>query len=272
MSVEERVIRVGSLSLATRAWLLEDRPSVVLVHGLGTNVETWGLLVPRLRDWCTVIAFDRRGHGHSSDATSHTTTDLANDIEGVIQAYRITRPILIGHSIGAWDCLTYAARGSAQAIVCLDQLIASDDPVWRESLNSPNPAGEHGYTDAEIAKHRTQGALELGDPAWREVYGPMNRRAIVRKPDGLFYYRPGTETIRQIHSGWTSVIANGEPYDDISCRVIAVIAERNTGPIHDSLTRLVLRRRLEMVNAESNHDIHVEQPQLIADFIRSMMP
>jgi pimeloyl-ACP methyl ester carboxylesterase len=242
----------------------------VLVHGLGTNLENWGSLVPRLRDWCTVIAFDRRGHGRSSDAASYPATDLADDIGTVTDAYGLVIPILVGHSIGAWDCLTYAARRSVRAVFCLDQAIAADDPAWCESLR--NSAGDEGrgYTDAEFAEQMAQGEAELGERLWQETYGPMNRRAVARRSDGLLYYRPDPPTLRAIQVGWASFIANGEPYDDMSCRTIVVLVRRNVGPIHDALKRLVAWRGLETRDADSGHDIHVEQPQLIADLVREI--
>lgn len=268
----ERIVQAGSVSLATRAWLCRTGPCVVLVHGLGTNLESWGSLVPLLRGWCTVIAFDRRSHGHSSDAASYTATELAGDIAAVVDTYDLAEPILIGHSIGAWDCLTYAARHPARAVICLDQAIASDDPVWRGSLSGAesSSAAERGYTDLDWTELMTRAEAELGAQAWRELYGPMNRRATVRRSDGLRYIRPDPRVLRDIQSSWASFIGNGEPYDDIACRTVVALAQRNPGPIHDALKRLVSRRNLESIDADSDHDIHVRQPQLIADSVRSI--
>lgn len=273
--MEERAVPAGSLSLATKAWLHIDAPCVVLVHGLGTNLDHWGSVVPLLRDWCTVIAFDRRGHGRSSTAQNFDATDLADDIAAIVDAYDVVDPILVGHSIGAWDCLTYGTRSTARAIICLDQAIASEDSVWRGSLNpqdSPDDVVEPGYTDVEIADQMAQGRAELGERLWRETYGPMNDRALSRRPDGRLYYRPDSQTLRAIRSGWGSFVAGGEPYDLIDCRVVVALAERNTGPIHDALRRVVVRHGLETVSTDTGHDIHVQQPQLVADLVRSVSP
>ena len=268
--MEERIVRVGPVSLAARSWHRPSGPCVILVHGLGHNMETWGSLVPLLRDFCTVVAFDRRGHGHSSDATDYRAATLANDVGAIASSYAITDPILVGHSIGAWDCLRYAERGSACAVICLDQAIASDDPVWRGSLDTTESPNDRGYSDAEIAEHFAHGAATLGEAAWREIYGPMNQRAIVRRPDGLFYYRPDSRNLREIRSAWRTFAAGGEPYDNIDCRVVVVLAHRNTGPIHDALERLIARRSVEFVNADTDHDVHIQQPRLIADLIREL--
>lgn len=304
--MEERIVAVGSVSLATKAWLRPDGPCVVLVHGLGTNLDHWGSLIPLLRDWCTVVAFDRRGHGRTSPADRYRATDFADDIAAVVDAYDIVDPILVGHSGGAWDCLSYAARSGARMIICLDQAIASEDPVWRASLepqdppadarshtahnsalrkqppmsdtaaagtepakdNPPTDTAAHCYTDTEVAARMTQGRAELGERLWNETYGPMNERALSRNADGLLYYRPEPSTLRAIRSDYGSFVAGGEPYDSIVCPVVVVLADRNSGPIHDALRRVVARRGLVTVDADTTHDIHVHQPQLIADLIR----
>ncbi len=267
----ERIVRVDSGSLATRAWLRRSGPCVVLVHGHATNLESWGSLIPRLRDWCSIIAFDRRGHGHSSDARSFTAMELANDIAAVTIAYDVAEPIIIGHSAGAWDALAYAAQAAPLGVICLDQAIASDDPIWRESLQQNNDRTtsaqeDPGHTDAEWAIRMAQGEAELGQQLWRETYGPMNRRGAVRGPDGLIRYRPGPQARKRIQADWTTFAACA-PHDDIACPIVVVLAQHNQGPIHDALRRHAAARQFETVEAESGHDIHVEQPHLIADIV-----
>lgn len=273
--VFERTVRTGSGSLATRAWLADSGPCVVLVHGSGANLESWNALVRRLVGQHSIVAFDRRGHGRSSDASSYTATELADDIAAVADAYEFGRPIVVGHSAGAWDSLIYATRASLRATICLDQAIASDDPVWADALmlrddqaESPRSCtSDPGYTDTEWAERMAQGEADLGARTWQETYGPMNHRGAVRGPDGRLHYHPGPQGFRHIQSDWTSFVTAGEPYEHITSPIAVVLARRNTGPIHEALRRLVARRQLETFDADSDHDIHVEQPQLVADLV-----
>lgn len=270
MRASERTIRAGSVSLATKLWPAENGPRIVLVHGHGTNLETWRLLIDELVGLGSVIAFDRRGHGRSSDAHSYAAADLTNDIAAVSDFYGVTDPIVVGHSTGAWDGLGYATRSSARAVICLDQAIASDDPVWAGRLVQldDHTGPEPGYTDAEWAARLAAGEAAVGEQLWRTVYGPMNERGLVRGSDRLLRYRPDLTMLRRVQADWMSFVETGEPYDRIACPVSIVLARHNTGPVHDALRRLGERRHLRVHEADSGHDIHVQQPQLVARLVR----
>lgn len=127
-----------------------------------------------------------------------------------------------------------------------------------------------GYSETEWADQMTQGEAEVGANAWRQTYGPMNRRGAVRDSSGLIHYRPGSLALRRIQADWSS-FAIDEPYDGIAGKVVVVLADRNAGPVHDALNRLTSRRHLGAVRADSGHDIHIHQPQLVADLTHSLI-
>lgn len=69
----------------------------------------------------------------------------------------------------------------------------------------------------------------------------------------------------------TSAELDDEPYDAIHCPVVVMLAERNTGPVHDMLWRLVRRRGLRAVAVDSGHDIHVERPEAVVGVVRELL-
>lgn len=188
---------------------------IVLVHGHGTDARSWDVLAARLEQQYTVVAYDRRGHGRSSSAGPFAIADFASDLGAVVRGLALERPLLIGHSVGAWDVLTYAAREPAAGVICLDHAIASRDPYWK---------------------------TVYGGPA-----------------DGA----------RTVEAGWATV--GDEPYDEIPCPVVVMLAERNTGPLHDTLHRLIRRRGLHTVGVDSDHDIHVEQPDVVCRVVGEVL-
>jgi hypothetical protein len=205
------IVRNGGVDLAVQP--------IVLVHGHGTSLRGWEALAGLLeRHHQTVVAYDRRGHGRSSSAGSFTIDDFVADLGAVVRRLELEAPLLIGHSVGSWDVLTYAAREPAAGVICLDHAIASRDPYW---------------------------ATVYGGPA------------------------AGSREARTIEAGWATV--GDEPYDEISCPVAVMLAERNTGPIHDMLHRLVRRRGLWTVDVDSDHDIHVEQPDVVTALVREVL-
>jgi len=54
---------------------------VVLVHGLGSELETWRPVLDRLRSKQRTIAYDQRGHGQSDRAAEYSVEALADDLE-----------------------------------------------------------------------------------------------------------------------------------------------------------------------------------------------
>lgn len=90
--------------LAVRSWGSDGAPPLVMVHGLGMSVQSWGLLPDRLRADYRVLAYDLRGHGDSSAAPGgdYSLEAHARDLRAVLRtAVRAGRPaVLVGNSLG----------------------------------------------------------------------------------------------------------------------------------------------------------------------------
>jgi pimeloyl-ACP methyl ester carboxylesterase len=77
-------------------------PAVVLVHGLGSELEVWREQLDHLRASRRAVAYDQRGHGRSDRARdgAYTVDALAADLDAVIAALGLGRVVLIGHGAG----------------------------------------------------------------------------------------------------------------------------------------------------------------------------
>lgn len=87
-------------------------PVVVLVHGIGGDVDGWAYVRDILiEDGLSTVALDVRGHGYSSHpkkAKDYTMHLLLKDILHVIDAEHLGRVFLVGHSGGAVLALNFA--------------------------------------------------------------------------------------------------------------------------------------------------------------------
>lgn len=111
----EHRIDVGGLALRVREWPA-DGPPVILIHGLASNSRIWDDVAPRLARGRHVVALDQRGHGLSDRPTDGFTFDkVAGDILAVIDALKLERPALVGHSWGGNVAVAFAA---SQPEVC----------------------------------------------------------------------------------------------------------------------------------------------------------
>jgi pimeloyl-ACP methyl ester carboxylesterase len=83
---------------------------VVLVHGLGSELETWRPVLDRLRGSRRVIAYDQRGHGQSEAAGEYSIEALADDLGRVVEQLGLPQFWLAGHSFSGTLVSAYAAE------------------------------------------------------------------------------------------------------------------------------------------------------------------
>jgi pimeloyl-ACP methyl ester carboxylesterase len=89
-----------------------DGQPVVLLHGLASNARIWELLVPTLlQHSLNPLAFDQRGHGLTDKPDGdYGFETFSHDLAAFLEACSLERPVLVGHSWGAWVALDFAAR------------------------------------------------------------------------------------------------------------------------------------------------------------------
>ena len=84
---------------------------LVLLAGLGNTAHTFDRFAPKLVDQFHVYAITRRGHGASSTPVSGYGADrLADDVLQVIEALKLTRPIVAGHSVAGEELSSIGTR------------------------------------------------------------------------------------------------------------------------------------------------------------------
>ncbi|RKH79232.1 alpha/beta hydrolase [Corallococcus sp. AB045] len=101
--------REGSVRLSTGVTLRyveqgrQDGPVVVLLHGYTDSHHTWDLDLQRFSRDFHIYALDQRGHGDSSrPACCYTQQAFAKDVVAFLDAKRVSRAVLVGHSMGSF--------------------------------------------------------------------------------------------------------------------------------------------------------------------------
>lgn len=104
-----RRIETGGIALHVREG--GCGPSLLFFHGITSNSAVFAPLMARLSDRFTTIAVDQRGHGLSDKPeTGYEANDYADDIAALIRTLDRGPAILVGHSLGARNSVTAAAR------------------------------------------------------------------------------------------------------------------------------------------------------------------
>src|SRR6185295_16115713 len=102
----EMVETPDGLRLAVQEWGNPDGPAILFIHGLGQSHLTWSRQITSdLAHNHRLITYDLRGHGYSSkpldEAAYQDGKKWGDDVNAVIQAKRLRRPVLVGWSLGA---------------------------------------------------------------------------------------------------------------------------------------------------------------------------
>lgn len=124
-------LKQADVRLEVLDWGGTGRPLMLLAGG-GTTAHIFDEFAPRLTDVCHVYGITRRGFGASSrPATGYDDQQLADDVLDVLDAFKIVRPVLMGHSMGGGEMTTLANQHSDRlsGLVYLDAIADPGDSM-----------------------------------------------------------------------------------------------------------------------------------------------
>jgi non-heme chloroperoxidase len=114
-------------------WGGNGRP-LVLLAGLGDTAHVFDNFAPKLTSEFHVYGITRRGFGASSSPDSGYLADrLGDDVIAVLDALKLSRPVLVGHSIGGEELSSIASR-HPERVAGLIYL----DAVFEPAFHNPN--------------------------------------------------------------------------------------------------------------------------------------
>ncbi|HEX4182591.1 MAG TPA: alpha/beta hydrolase, partial [Caulobacteraceae bacterium] len=122
--------------LAYRDW--GSGQPVLFLHSLGVNSELWAYQMADLLDHgYRCVAFDRRGHGRSSDpGRGYDADTLADDVAAVMETLNLRGAVLVGHSMAGGEIVRYLNRhGSSRVAKAV--LVAPTTPFVLKTADNP---------------------------------------------------------------------------------------------------------------------------------------
>jgi pimeloyl-ACP methyl ester carboxylesterase len=146
-------------------------PTVVCLAGLGNTAHAFDGFAPGLADRFHVVALTRRGFGESDHPSrGYDTPRLVEDIRHALDALRLGRVTLVGHSIASEEMTRFAATypervdrlvylEGAYDRVAADSMVREIFPVAPDVGARPQPTAADTATPAAYVAfvHRTRG-------------------------------------------------------------------------------------------------------------------
>jgi 3-oxoadipate enol-lactonase len=166
------------VSTPTRA---ADRPLLVFINSLGTDLRIWDAVASDLEADLPVLRYDKRGHGLSDLGTPPATiADHVDDLVGLLDALDAREVILCGLSIGGLIAQQFAARhpDRLRALVLCDTAhkIGTAE-FWNQRIATVEREGIAAIADGILERWFTAG-FRAGSPA---LYAGC-RNMLVRQP------------------------------------------------------------------------------------------
>jgi non-heme chloroperoxidase len=165
------------VDLFVRDWG-EGRP-IVFLSGWTLASDTWAYqMTPLSRRGFRCIAYDRRGHGRSSDPGRGFDFDtLADDLADVLAALDVHDACIVAHSFASGEIVRHLSRHGGERVSRVLLLAPAAIPFLRRTPENPL-----GLPDEMIAAHLA--AIEDDFPTWIEAnaapyYGAGTSRAVV---------------------------------------------------------------------------------------------
>ena len=149
------------------------KPPLVLAHGITDDGLCWTPVADILSHHFDVIMVDARGPGNSeAPADGYTLMNLGVELAGVIQALKLEKPIVLGHSMGAITTIVLAGLfpDLPRAI-----LLEDPPPFWMFSeSNTRNNEVVNGlsnwiYSNKRKTRDDLVAEFRKNSPTWPDV-------------------------------------------------------------------------------------------------------
>ncbi|RKG60602.1 alpha/beta hydrolase [Corallococcus sp. AB011P] len=235
-------------------------PPVVLLHGLIGSGACWTPVARVLEGEFDVVMPDARGHGDSSTPNhGYRYDDHANDVVGLIRGLELSRPVVMGHSMGGMTAAVVASRGTdLRGLILVDPTFLS--PERQREVHASDVAEQHrqalGLSRSELVAqaivrqpHRSPELIEL-----------LAEARLKTHLEAFDVLTPPNPDYRDV------VSATDVP-------ILLVIGDRGpvvTFEMATELRSLNPRVRIEEIQ-DAGHGLPYDQPERLAEVVASFM-
>jgi len=200
-----RVVDVNGL----RLHFLESGPSgappICFLHGGAAHAHWFDAVTPAFSDRFHVVSLDQRGHGESAwaEPPAYGTEDFTGDLVGLMDVLGWARMIVVGHSMGGHNAMTFAAWHPERVAALV--IVDSRPAIPAERLTVMHARGRriprvHPSEDVAVQSFRLLPRETVAD---RALLAHVARAGLMRRDGGWAWrFDPATHGARQPVDAW----------------------------------------------------------------------
>lgn len=276
--VQDKSIELRGLQFHYREWSKKGTP-LIFLHGLASQSHMFDKIAPLLADSFRVLAFDQRGHGESAKPSGgYDFANVAQDLLALLDALKLKRAIVAGHSWGGNVALYFAAHypERARGIVLIDggflDLQSNSEMTWQRTERELAPPNLIGTPVDDFKQMLKQYAGKLWKPFVEAI---ILQNFEIQKDGTIRPHLSYANHMRILRALWEQ--RPGEYYPLVRCPVLIVPAVNERTEDREWSER----RRVQVLSAargiEKNrvvwfhdtvHDIPLQRPRRLANVMR----
>jgi N-formylmaleamate deformylase len=247
-----------------------DKPALVMAHGVTDGGLCWAPVAQALAADYDVIMVDARAHGLSQETEGgFDPATQAEDLAGLVTGLGLTKPAILGHSMGAATAMTLA--GTYPDLP--GAILLEDPPSWWTDWYETAEAGDRvGQMRESLITRKAMSREELladqreREPAWTDdelqPWADAKQRVSLNVVSVFDRSNPNTVD-------WAATLSR------ITCPTLLLISDPELGGIvtaEDGASLKALVPQAEVVHIpEAGHSIRRDQFQPYVDAVRSFL-
>ncbi len=247
-------------------WGDASKPTIVMLHGGGSNAHWWDHIAPSFVDRFHLVALDFRGHGISDYPDELVVGAFNFDLEQLLDHLGTEEVILLGHSMGCHVAVDHASRHPAtRALALIDISRGSTKTTRRRSRLALRMRGSYASKADAIERFQfLPGAANASEALRLEIA----RHSVRLESDGRYSYC--------FDPRWFTIESRPPPdLSKITCPTLVIRGEDSailSQEGADDFAAQLADARVRVVE-HAGHHVHIDQPEvalaLLEDFLRA---
>ncbi len=243
-----------------------DAPVVVLIHGLGLNLECWQWTTPALTDCYRVLTYNLYGHGGSSAPPETPSLSLfSNQLASLLDHCDIDRAVIGGFSLGGMIARRFAqdTPDRAQALIILHSPHKRSDAAQtaiHKRVEQAREMGPSSTVEAALERWFTD-AFRAANPEVMELV----RGWVTANKKSIYH-----TIYRVLASGIDEIVA---PDPAISCPALVITGDEDygNGPEMTQAIAAEIQGASAVVLKDLRHMALAEDPDAVNTPIRAFL-